>query len=109
MPDDEVDVDEIEEDPDHHLRAVMGDGIEQGEAVRHGGEAELARLECERNLWTLFYEGVPLVTFDADAWSTTANLGQYLDSILHQTLNEDDDEAAARAATEQDRGPSAFR
>lgn len=108
MTDDDIDVDEIEEDPNHHLRTVLADGIEQGGAVRHAGEAKVARVECERNLWTLFYEDTALVTFDADAWSTTANLGQYLDSVVRDALDLDEEEPS-RAAGEKDGGPSAFR
>ena len=36
-----------------------------------------------RNLWTLIFDGNDIVTFDADHFTTTADLGDYIADVRH--------------------------
>lgn len=79
----------VQEDPYGQLRPVLR-GVEPDDdkAWVYGDDVSLLPVESDRNLWDLFILGVPVVTFDADAFPTTADLGQYIEGVAVNMTSE---------------------
>jgi len=69
--------------PYNHLATVL-DGAHQDDAapvIQHRGQS-LTRLNSRRNLWKLVTEDGTVETFDADKFTSTTQLGVFLDQRL---------------------------
>ena len=90
MPTAQEDVEFEPQDPYMELIPVMAGNEPEGDASgwEIGDGAEVRRVESHRNLWALFLEDVCVVTFDADAFATTADLGVYIEGVIDQLTAE---------------------
>jgi hypothetical protein len=97
----------IKKDPYSDLRAVMRgsepDAENSGWVYREG--VVVVPVDSDRNLWDLYIADVCVVTFDADVFPTTADLGHYIDGVIRnmttegETEDEDEDPRQLGAGT----------
>lgn len=104
-------------DPYSHLVPILsGHNPEEAGIVVGEGVRALRVRNTHRNLWQLNVEGVETVTFDADAFATTVDLGQYIAGVIRD-LEElvdggddgDDVEEDPRQIDSEDPGNPAFQ
>lgn len=70
-------------DPYSHLVPILsGHNPEEAGIVVGEGVRALRVRNTHRNLWQLNVEGIETVTFDADAFATTVDLGQYIAGLI---------------------------
>jgi len=97
----------IEKDPYSRLRAVIrGAEPDEGEGWVYREEVALVPAESDRNLWDLYVGDVRVVTFDADAFPTTADLGHYIDGVLRNVTKEGEPEEEDEDPRQLGTGPS---
>lgn len=82
-------------DPYMDLQPIFLGEIPEGDAWRVD-DVFFVPKHSHRNAWEMYIENVCVVTFDADKFETTADLGAYVDGVI-QNLNE-----LAEAQTEDD-------
>lgn len=93
MTEEELDV----RDPYRDLQPVLAGQQPQGASRWEVGEGvTLQPIHSHRNLWSLEFAGVSVVTLDADDFATTADLGVYIEQLLEKF------EAEAEAGVEGD-------
>ena len=77
---------------------LAGEKPEEGKAYKVWGDITFTPVESHRNLWVMHVDGVNMVTFDADAFPSTADLGRYVKGIVDdlEDLNGDGSETDPR-------------